>query len=61
MKAKSFERWSPLVLLAIVLLLWQAIVAGLGIAEFIFPSPWQIALQFVEFKGPLIEAAWKTF
>jgi len=58
---KSFERWSPFVLLAIVLLLWQAIVAGLGIAEFIFPSPWQIALQFVEFKGPLIEAAWKTF
>ena len=62
MKAtKSFERWSPLALLAIVLLLWQAIVAGLGIAEFIFPSPWQIAQQFIEFKGPLIEAAWKTF
>jgi NitT/TauT family transport system permease protein len=58
---KSFERWSPLALLAIVLLLWQAIVAGLGVAEFIFPSPWQIALQFIEFKGPLIEAAWKTF
>ena len=58
---KNVERWSPFVLLAIVLLLWQAIVAGFGIAEFIFPSPWQIALQFVEFKGPLIEAAWKTF
>ena len=58
---RSSERWSPLVLLAAVLLLWQAIVAGLGIAEFIFPSPWQIALQFIEFKGPLIEAAWKTF
>ncbi len=59
--SKTFERWSPLVLLAIVLLLWQAIVAGLGIAEFIFPSPWQIAQQFIEFKAPLIEAAWKTF
>ena len=58
---KTFERWSPFVLLAIVLLLWQAIVAGFGIAEFIFPSPWQIALQFIEFKRPLIEAAWKTF
>ena len=58
---KNFERWSPFVLLAIVLLLWQAIVSGLGIAEFIFPSPWQIALQFIEFKGPLLDAAWKTF
>ena len=59
--SKSFERWSPVVLLAAVLLLWQAIVAGFGIAEFIFPSPWQIAQQFIEFKAPLIEAAWKTF
>ena len=58
---KNFERWSPFVLLAIVLLLWQAIVTGLGIAEFIFPSPWQIALQFIEFQGPLLDAAWKTF
>ena len=58
---KNFERWSPFVLLAIVLLLWQAIVSGLGVAEFIFPSPWQIALQFIEFKGPLLDAAWKTF
>ena len=57
----AVERWSPLILLAAVLLLWQAIVAGLGIAEFIFPSPWQIAQQFIEFKAPLIEAAWKTF
>ena len=58
---KSFERWSPFALLAAVLLLWQAIVAGFGIAEFIFPSPWQIGLQFIEYKAPLLEAAWKTF
>ena len=58
---KTVERWSPLILLAAVLLLWQGIVASLGIAEFIFPSPWQIAQQFIEFKAPLIEAAWKTF
>jgi NitT/TauT family transport system permease protein len=58
---KSFERWSPFVLLAIVLLLWQGVVMVFGIAEFIVPSPWQIALQFIEFQGPLLEAAWKTF
>ncbi len=58
---KSFERWSPFVLLALVLLLWQVVVMAFGIAEFIFPSPWQIGLQFIEFQGPLLEAAWKTF
>ena len=59
--SRRFERWSPLILLAAVLLLWQLVVAGFSIPEYIFPSPWQIALQFVEFKSALLEAAWKTF
>ena len=58
---RNVERWSPLIVLAAVLLLWQLFVMVLGIAEYIFPSPWQIALQFVEFKSALLEAAWKTF
>jgi NitT/TauT family transport system permease protein len=59
--SKSTERWSPVIVLVAVLLLWQAIVSAFGIAEFIFPSPWQIASEFITFKGPLLEAAWKTF
>jgi NitT/TauT family transport system permease protein len=59
--SRTFERWSPFVLLAVILLLWQGVVAAFGIPEFIFPSPWQIAQQFVEFGEPLLEAAWKTF
>ena len=61
MNNKTLERFSPLIVLAIVLLLWEAVVRVFGIAEFIFPAPTQIASQFVEFKGPLLEAAWKTF
>jgi NitT/TauT family transport system permease protein len=59
--SRRVERWSPLIVLVAALALWQLIVVAFGIADFIFPSPWQIALQFVEFKGALIEAAWKTF
>jgi NitT/TauT family transport system permease protein len=59
--SRTLERWSPLVVLAAMLLLWQAVVMAFGIAEFIFPSPWQIASEFIAFKGPLLEAAWKTF
>ena len=58
---RNVERWSPVVVLVVALLLWQAVVAGFAIPEFIFPSPLQIAQQFVEYKGPLFEAAWKTF
>ena len=59
--SKSLERWSPFILLAIILLLWQFVVMLFSIPDYIFPSPWQIAQQFVEFSGPLLEAAWKTF
>ena len=59
--SRNMERWSPLVVLVAALLLWQLIVTVFNIADFIFPSPWQIALQFIEFKGALLEAAWKTF
>ncbi len=59
--SKNVERWSPLILLTLVLLLWQAVVVAFSIPEYIFPSPTQIAAQFAEFAGPLTEAAWKTF
>ncbi|HRD96722.1 MAG TPA: ABC transporter permease [Rubrivivax sp.] len=58
---RRVEQWSPVVVIVAVLLLWQLIVMLFGIPEFIFPSPLQIAQQFVEFQIPLLEAAWKTF
>jgi len=58
---RNVERWSPVVVLLAALLIWQVVVAGFGIPEFIFPSPLQIAEQFVEYRVPLIDAAWKTF
>lgn len=61
MKRSWLYRALPLIVLAAVLLLWQAVCMVFSIAEFIFPSPWQIAQQFIEFKGPLLEAAWRTF
>ena len=58
---KTMERWSPVALLLAVLILWQLIVMLFRIPDFIFPSPTQIASQFFEFGGPLLQAAWKTF
>ena len=58
---KKAERWAPFVLGAAILLLWQLGVMLFRVPDFIFPSPWQIALQFAEFQAPLLDAAWKTF
>jgi NitT/TauT family transport system permease protein len=61
MNAKTLERWSPWVLLVAIVLLWQGICSAFGVSEFIFPSPWRIATQLVEFRGPIALHAWRTF
>jgi NitT/TauT family transport system permease protein len=61
MTSKALERWSPLLLLVLILALWQAVVWLFKVPDYIFPGPVEIALQFSEFKLPLLEAAWKTF
>lgn len=61
MRNLHFERWAPLLLAAAIVILWQVVVQGFAIPEYLFPSPWQIALQMAEFKGPLLAAAWSTF
>ena len=43
MNTRQMERWSPWILLVLVLLLWQVLCSGFGISEFIFPSPASIA------------------
>jgi NitT/TauT family transport system permease protein len=58
---KPLERWSPLILLAFILLIWEIAVRLLDVPDFIFPGPVQITQQFLEFTGPLMDAAWKTF
>jgi NitT/TauT family transport system permease protein len=58
---KNFERWAPVLLATAVVVLWQLVVVALRIPDYLFPSPWQIAQQFAEFKGPLLAAAWATF
>jgi NitT/TauT family transport system permease protein len=58
---KPLERWSPLILLAFILLIWEIAVRLLDVPDSIVPGPVQITQQYLEFTGPLMDAAWKTF
>jgi NitT/TauT family transport system permease protein len=58
---KHVERWAPILLALALVILWQVIVQGFRIPEYLFPSPWEIGKQMAEFKGPLLAAAWQTF
>jgi NitT/TauT family transport system permease protein len=61
MKRKTMERWSPLVLLVIIVAIWELITRGFGVSEFIFPSPSRIWSQTLEFKEVILGHAWRTF
>jgi NitT/TauT family transport system permease protein len=58
---KNIERFAPWIVLTIALLLWQLIVTVFSIPDYIFPSPWQIAQELVQFKEALLKSAWQTF
>ncbi len=61
MHKKTVERWSPWLLLTATILLWQIICSAFNVSEFIFPSPWAIGTQLVEFGGVIAGHAWRTF
>ena len=61
MTRQQKERWAPVLLAIVLLLLWQLVCSVFGIPEYIFPSPWAIAQAMTEFSGPIAEAGWKTF
>ena len=46
MTRAQLERWSPLVVLAAVLVLWEAMVRALQVPDYLFPAPWAIAAGF---------------
>ena len=61
MHKKTVERWSPWLQLTATILLWQIICSAFNVSEFIFPSPWAIGTQLVEFGGVIAGHAWRTF
>ena len=61
MHKKTVERWSPWLLLTATILLWQIICSAFSVPEFLFPSPWVIATQLVEFSGVIAAHAWRTY
>ncbi len=58
---RQVEIWSPWILLLAVILLWQFICSAFSVSEFIFPSPWRIWTQFMEYKGIIAGHAWRTY
>jgi len=55
------ERLAPLLLLLAILLAWEIACRALGVSEFVLPTPSSIAGALVEFAGPILSNAWRTY
>jgi NitT/TauT family transport system permease protein len=60
-KKRNLETWAPWLLLAAIIIVWQAIVSGFQVSEFIFPGPIAIVQSLIQFAGPIGVHAWQTF
>jgi NitT/TauT family transport system permease protein len=61
MKKSTVDKFAPLALLLAVLVIWEVACRVIGVSEFIFPSPSQIVVSLVEYFGPIMGHAWRTF
>ena len=61
MNQKRLENWAPWLVMLVVLVVWQAICSLFKVSDFIFPSPYTIALSLVEYAKPIAGHAWQTF
>ncbi len=60
-KTRKLEAWSPWIVLAAILLVWEAICRGFEISDFIFPAPTAIAQSLIQYAGPIAGHAMQTF
>jgi NitT/TauT family transport system permease protein len=58
---KKLQASAPWLLMALVLVVWQAICSLFNVSEFIFPSPAAIVQSLVEFAGAIALHAWRTY
>ncbi|MDO5289200.1 MAG: ABC transporter permease [Pseudomonadota bacterium] len=60
-RRRWLEKASPFILMALIVLLWEAVCRGLGVSEFVFPSPSAIWAKLMEFHAEIGKHAWRTF
>ena len=61
MASRNAERFAPLILLIGILIFWELACRVLSVSEFVLPMPSAIAVALVEFAGPILTNAWRTF
>jgi len=60
-KQRRLEKWSPWIVLAAIIIVWELICRGFEISDFIFPAPSAIFASLKQYAGPISGHALQTF
>lgn len=58
---KNLEKFSPILLVIALLLLWEFVCRAFKVDPFILPAPSAIWDSLIEYRGPIATHAWQTF
>jgi NitT/TauT family transport system permease protein len=58
---RPIERVAPLLLLAAIVVAWELACRGLRVSEYVLPMPSAILEALLEYAGPILSNAWRTF
>jgi NitT/TauT family transport system permease protein len=61
MKPRRLEKWSPWIVLAVILVVWELICRVFQVSDFIFPAPSAILVSLKQYAGPITGHALQTF
>jgi NitT/TauT family transport system permease protein len=60
-KRRYWEAWSPWIVLAAIIMVWELICRALQVSDFIFPAPSAIFASLRQYAGPISAHAFQTF
>lgn len=59
-KISNWEKWSPWIVLAAIIIVWELICRVLQVSDFIFPAPSAIFASLRQYAGPISGHAFQT-
>ena len=60
-KARRWEKWSPWIVLAAIIVVWEVACRAFQVSDFIFPAPSAIVASLRQYAGPIAGHAMQTF
>ncbi|MGH8670295.1 MAG: ABC transporter permease [Burkholderiales bacterium] len=61
LRRRTLEKWSPWIVLTVIIIVWELVCRGFQVSDFIFPAPTAILASLQQYARPITDHALQTF